>query len=93
MPDRMSEFMSERMPDRMPDRMLEYMSERMPERMPDRMSEYMGRGIKLAFFFCIFFGVRGWVPCFFIVFPAVLINFPIVFASFPAFSSIFHSSL
>ena len=47
---------------------------------------YKGRGIKLAFFFAIcFFLVRGWVPCFFLVFPAVFINVPIVFASFPAF--------
>ena len=45
MPDRMSEYMSERMPDRM----LEYMSERMPgrmsdtipDRLPERMPEYM----------------------------------------------------
>ena len=44
-----------------------------------------GRGIKLFFFFAFFFGrVPGWVPCFFIVFPAVFITFPIVFASFPA---------
>ena len=43
-----------------------------------------GRRIKLALFFLHFFLVRGWVPCFFIVFPAVFINFPIVFASFPA---------
>ena len=57
-----------------------------------------GRRIKLAFFFAFFFWlgvgflgsglgslVRGWVPGFFIVFPAVFINFPIVFGSFPAF--------
>ena len=65
MPDRMSEFMSERMPDRMPDRMSEYMSERMPERMPDRMSEYMGRGIKLALFFAFFFLGSGLGSLFF----------------------------
>ena len=41
------------------------------------------KGAELSWHF--FLGVRGWVPCFFIVFPAVFINFPIVFASFPAF--------
>ena len=45
MPDRMPEYMSDRVPDRMPDIMSEYMSDRMPwympNRMSDRMSEYM----------------------------------------------------
>ena len=44
------------------------------------------KGAELSWhFFSLFFLVRGWVPCFFIVFPAVFINCPIVFASFPAF--------
>ena len=42
-------------------------------------------GAELSCFFLHFFFARGWVPCFFIVFPAVFINFPIVFANFPAF--------
>ena len=35
------------------------------------------------------FFVRGWPPCFFIVFPAVFINFPLFSLVFQHFSSIF----
>ena len=41
MPDRVPERMSEDMPDRMPERMSEDMPDRMSEDMPDRMSEDM----------------------------------------------------
>ena len=41
MPDRMPDTMSEYMSDRMPDRMSEYMSDRLPNRMPEHMSDRM----------------------------------------------------
>ena len=41
MPDRMSEDMTDRMPEDMPDRVSNRMPNRMPEDLPDRMSDGM----------------------------------------------------
>ena len=41
MPEDMSEYMPDRIPDRMPEDISEYMPEDMPDRMPDRMPEDM----------------------------------------------------
>ena len=55
---------------------------------------YIGRGIKLAFFFCIFFGgIRGWVPSFSLFFQQFSSIFQLFSLVFQRVSSIFHSSL
>ena len=49
MPDRMTAYMSDRMPYRLSDcqNMTDQMADRMPTRMPDGTSEYMSGGTKL----------------------------------------------
>ena len=44
MPDRMTAYMSDRMPYRLSEYMTDQMADRMPTRMPDGTSEYMSGG-------------------------------------------------